>query len=108
MAPDAPALGTLPANIANQNPQAVIASTVQGGDSITRDQLNSAVKATKDFVGTINSSLEFSIDDDTGTSIVKIIDKETKEIIRQIPSEEMLAIAKALDTIKGLLVRQKA
>lgn len=74
----------------------------------SRDQLEMAVKATQDFVGSINSSLEFSIDEDTGTSIVKIVDKETEEVIRQIPSEEMLSIAKALDTIKGLLFHQKA
>lgn len=76
--------------------------------AVSKDELNSAVTATRDFVGSINSSLEFSIDEDTGTSVVKIMDKETKELIRQIPSEEMLAIAKALDTIKGLLFHQKA
>ena len=74
----------------------------------SRDQLNAAVKATQEFVGSINSSLEFSVDDDTGTSVVKIVDKETKELIRQIPSAEMLSIAKALDTIKGILFHQKA
>ncbi len=74
----------------------------------SRDQLITAVKATQEFVSTINSSLEFSIDKDTGISVVKIVDKETEEVIRQIPSEEMLSIAKALDTIKGLLFHQKA
>ena len=77
-------------------------------DSVSREKLNSAVEATKSFVGTVNSSLEFSIDEDTDKTVVKIVDKETKELIRQIPSEEMLSIAKALDTIKGLLFRQKA
>ena len=32
----------------------------------------------------------------------------TNEVIRQIPSEEMLEIAKALDRLQGLLVKQKA
>ena len=77
-------------------------------NEVSRDQLELAVKATQDFVSPVNSSLEFSIDEDTQTSVVKIIDKETREIIRQIPSEEMLSIAKALDTIKGLLFHQKA
>lgn len=85
-----------------------VAVPAEQGNSISREQLNSAVKATKDFVGTVNSSLEFSVDDDTGSTVVKILDKETKEVIRQIPSEEMLSIAKALDTIKGLLLHQKA
>ena len=71
------------------------------------DQLKEAVKATNDFVNLVNNSVEFSLDDDTGATVVKVIDKETKEVVRQIPSEEMLAIAKALDTVQGLLVRQK-
>ena len=106
-APDASGLSTQATSTLTQNQQTKT-TPVAHGDSVTREQLDAAVKATKDFVGTINSSLEFSVDDDTGTSVVKIIDKETKELIRQIPSQEMLSIAKALDTIKGLLVRQKA
>lgn len=75
---------------------------------ISSDQLNAAVKAANDFVSMINDSVQFSIDDATGKTIIKVIDKSTEEVLRQIPSEEMLAIAKALDDIKGLLVRQKA
>ena len=74
----------------------------------SREQLKEAVKATNDFVSLVNNAVEFSLDDDTGITVVKVIDKNTKEVVRQIPSEEMLAIAKALDTVQGLLVRQKA
>lgn len=71
-------------------------------------QLNDAVKSMNDFVGNINSSLKFSVDDKTGQTIVKVMDNDTKEVIKQIPSEEMLAIAQAVDKLKGLLVQQKA
>ena len=74
----------------------------------SREQLKEAVKATNDFVSLVNNAVEFSLDDDTGITVVKVVDKNTKEVVRQIPSEEMLAIAKALDTVQGLLVRQKA
>ena len=40
--------------------------------------------------------------------MVKVIDRETEDIIRQIPSQEMLDLAKALDKLQGLLIRQKA
>ena len=75
---------------------------------ISSDQLNAAVKAANDFVSMVNDSVQFSIDDATGKTIIKVIDKSTEEVLRQIPSEEMLTIAKALDDMKGLLVRQKA
>lgn len=74
----------------------------------SRQQLDEAVKAVNDFVKSVNNSLQFSVDGDTGKTVVKVIDSATKEVIKQFPSEEMLAIAKALDGIKGLLVHQKA
>jgi flagellar protein FlaG len=74
----------------------------------SRQDLNKAVKAVNDFVSTVNSSLKFSVDDDTGQTVVKVIDDATKEVIKQFPSEQMLEIAKALDSLKGLLVQQKA
>ena len=91
------------------NPQATATQTAAAAQRApgSLDQLKEAVKATNDFVSLVNNSVEFSMDDDTGVTVVKVVDKETKEVVRQIPSEEMLAIAKALDTVQGLLVRQK-
>lgn len=67
-----------------------------------------AVKEVNEFVQPINNALSFSLDQESDKMVVKVIDQGTKEVIRQIPSEEMLALAKALDTMKGLLVQQKA
>jgi flagellar protein FlaG len=74
----------------------------------SKPELEKAVKEVSDFVKSVNNSLQFSVDDDSGRTVVKVIDSGTKELIRQIPSEEMLTIAKALGSIKGLLVQQKA
>lgn len=73
-----------------------------------RATLEAATQSVREFVRPINSNLEFSVNNDTGQLVVKIIDRVTKEVIRQMPSEEMLAIAKALDSIKGLFVKQTA
>ena len=83
-----------------------VAQTGQAEPS--RDELEKATKEMNDFVQTLNSAIEFSLDKDTGATVVKVIDTATKEVLRQIPSEEMLAISKALDKVKGLLVQQKA
>lgn len=74
----------------------------------SRQQLEEAVKAVNDFLQPINNSLQFNIDDETGKTIVKVVDATTNELIRQFPSEEMLSIAKAIDQMKGLLIQQKA
>lgn len=72
-----------------------------------RQNLQSSIDALNEFIKPQNTSLEFSIDDESGTVVVKVTDKETKEVIKQFPSEEALELAKALDKLKGLLVQQK-
>ena len=53
-------------------------------------------------------ALEFSTDAETGRMVVKIMDRATGELVRQIPMEEMLALAKSLDRLQGLLFHTKA
>lgn len=67
-----------------------------------------AAQAMQEFVAPFNDALKFSIDKDTGGVVVKVIDSTSDKVIKQIPSEEAIALAKALDKIKGLLVQQKA
>jgi len=85
-----------------------VESAVERSTPVGRAELQDAIKATNDFVKPISSAIEFSMDDDTREMVVKVIDTDTKEVIRQIPSEEMLSIAKALDKIQGLLIKQSA
>ena len=56
-----------------------------------------------------NKNLEFAVDMDTKKSIVKLVDSETGDVIRQFPSEEALAISRSIENIqKGLLLKQEA
>ncbi|HRQ59072.1 MAG TPA: flagellar protein FlaG, partial [Azoarcus taiwanensis] len=71
------------------------------------ETLQSALTDVKAALSVVTSDLRFTIDDDTGRTVVKIVDKETDEVIKQIPSEEMLRISRALDTLQGLLIKQE-
>jgi flagellar protein FlaG len=72
------------------------------------EAVKEAVKAANDAVKAIKSELDFRVDEDTGKTVVRVVEKQTGTLIRQIPSEEMLEIAKALDRLQGLLVRNSA
>jgi flagellar protein FlaG len=72
------------------------------------EELQTAVEKIQEFIHKAASDIEFSIDEDSGRTVVKVIDRETEEIIRQIPSQEMLDLAQALDKLQGLLIRQEA
>ncbi|MDR3212782.1 MAG: flagellar protein FlaG [Azoarcus sp.] len=65
-----------------------------------------------EFIKPYVTSLQFSIDKDAGKVVVKILDTETQEVIKQFPSEQVLALAKALAEVlgkpEGLLVQQEA
>lgn len=72
------------------------------------EELRAAVERIKQVVTPNAQSLQFSVDEELGRTVVRVTDAITKEVIRQIPSEEAIAISKALDKLQGLLLRQQA
>ena len=72
------------------------------------DQVKQAVQDINKSMQSLKQGLEFSIDADSKQTIIKVIDPETKEVIRQMPSQEALEIAKALDQVLGKLIKEKA
>lgn len=72
------------------------------------DQIQKAVDEIEKFTQALARNLTFSIDEDTGKTIVKLMDTQTKEVIRQIPTEEVVSIARALGKIQGSLLDDKA
>ncbi len=70
--------------------------------------LNQAINAINKFIQPIVGNIEFSIDHDSGRTLIKVVDTATNTVIRQTPSREVLAIAKELDKLQGLLIREKA
>lgn len=70
-------------------------------------QLSQALQSINKALQTSSSNLEFTVDDDTERTIVKVVDRQTGEIIRQMPSVEALEIAKALDRAAGKLIHQE-
>ncbi|MDU9389190.1 flagellar protein FlaG [Pseudomonas japonica] len=69
--------------------------------------LQSAVKALQDYVQSLQRNLEFSMDDSTGTVVVKVVARDSGEVIRQIPSETALELAKSLQDVNSLLFNEK-
>ena len=71
-------------------------------------QLHEAVGEINKALESASENLQFAVDQDTGKTVVKVIDSSTNEVIRQIPSQEVLAIARSLDRLQGILFKQKA
>ncbi|WP_293637629.1 flagellar protein FlaG [Polaromonas sp.] len=51
-------------------------------------------------------SVQFKVDPDYKEFIVKVVDQDTGKLIRQIPTEDVVKMSKAMDNLKGLLFAQ--
>ena len=67
-----------------------------------------AAQEINDFLKSSSAGIEFQVDNQSERVIVRVVDTETKQLIRQVPTEEMVAISHALDRMTGLLLAQKA
>jgi flagellar protein FlaG len=74
----------------------------------TGEELATAVKNINRALQARSQGIEFSVDRDSARTVVKVVDTSTQEVIRQMPSQEALDIAKALDRMQSLLVKQQA
>ena len=93
----------------------VATAAAADGKANGKDDPQSELKDVKQAVSEINKAmqfmsrqLEFSVDTDSERTIVKVIDQQTREVIRQMPTKEALEIGKALEKAQGLLIRQTA
>jgi flagellar protein FlaG len=88
--------------------EAVQSSPVSTVETPAPAELAQLVSRTREAVREVASNLEFSVDSDTGKTVVRVVDASTRELIRQIPSEEMLSITRNIDRVEGLLIKSKA
>lgn len=76
---------------------------------ISTNELKKAVDELNKKFEMLNSQLQLKIDidKDTGITVLKLIDKETNKVVRQIPPETILKIAKYLTELTGLLFNER-
>lgn len=70
--------------------------------------LAKAVERLQEFIDRVGRDLQFSVDDTTGKTVVKVYVTGTEEVVRQIPPEEMLSLAARLKEVQGILLNDRA
>jgi flagellar protein FlaG len=90
--------------VAENTSREAVLPEVQGGmDVPSVAELTGALGQLNGYLEETHRGLRFSIDDDSGRTIVRVLDTETDEVIRQIPSEEMLAVIRHFIEVTGNL-----
>ena len=75
---------------------------------VDMQEIRAALAEVQQTLAPVARNLLFSLDEDSGKTIITVVDSSTDEVIRQIPSEELVAISKALGKLQGLLIKQEA
>jgi flagellar protein FlaG len=84
------------------------ASGVNEAAQPTREVVAKAAADLQEFVNSMGRNLNFSIDETTGYNIVRVVNPDTGELIRQLPSEELLKISRDFQRLNNVLVSQRA
>lgn len=74
---------------------------------LSKEKLNEVVESMNQFLQPTHTSLKFELHEKLDEYYVKIIDDETKEVIREIPSKKILDMYAAMTEFMGLVVDKK-
>ena len=74
----------------------------------TREVVAKAAEQIQNFVQSMGRNLSFSVDSTTGYHIVRVTNPQTGEVVRQLPTEELIRIAQSFEQLNAALVHQKA
>ncbi len=103
----------------HNNPLAAVTLTSSNAQrELSQESLQQVLAEFEQQPAVQSRSLSFVVNEDTGRTIVSVFDRETDELIRQIPSEEIVRVAKALQDLReqsgsrlggsGLLLEEQA
>ena len=76
--------------------------------AVDAQNLQGMVEDLNEMAQTIQRQLAFSVDEDSGKTVIKVIDTETEEVIRQIPPEDIMEMQKKMGEMNGLLFHTSA
>jgi flagellar protein FlaG len=74
----------------------------------SREVVAKAAEQLQSFVQSMGRNLSFSVDAASGYNVVRVVNPDTGELIRQLPSEELLKISRDFQRLNNVLVSQSA
>ena len=83
-------------------------SNVDAASQPTREVVAKAAADIQQFVQSMGRNLSFSVDEVSGYHVVRVVNPSTGELVRQLPSEELLKIARDFERLNNVLVSQRA
>ena len=88
----------------SQEPRQAAAS--KAPEKATQKQVDEIVHNLNKSMQDLGTQVSFSVDSDTKHVVIKVIDAATKEVVRQIPPENMLRLSENIRELLGVMVDQ--
>lgn len=74
---------------------------------LSKTEIAKVAQQLQEFVKSLNRNVQFSVDENSGKDVISVIEVDSGELIRQIPSEEVLRLASSISKAAGLIVQEK-
>lgn len=82
-------------------------STASTQGAFDQARLNQVVDDLNSYAQNVRRELHFSVDKESGHTVIKVVDSESQEVVRQIPPEEVTEMSQHLTSHAGVLMRTK-
>ncbi len=76
-------------------------------NQIDREELKRIIEEIRKKMDYLNKYLRIDIDNELDIPVIKIVEKETDKVIRQIPPDYMLSIMKRIDEMLGIIINER-
>ena len=83
-------------------------SDVKASSQDLKEAAENAMKDIQHFISSQASSVRITKDETSGHMVVKLVDPNTGEVIRTLPSEELLRLARSFEMLGNKMVHQTA
>lgn len=74
---------------------------------LDQNEVKDLVNSLNEYISGINQRVSFSVDDTTQRVVVRVINRDTNEVVREIPSREAVALLEHLQDFVGMLVDEQ-
>jgi uncharacterized FlaG/YvyC family protein len=102
MAQTLQAAASLPSKPPPKPVEPKVQSLGEQADEVSKESPESAAKDVQKYFQQTSVDIKYSVDKETGTIYFKLIDPATQKVIRQIPSEEVMAMSKRLRELSNM------
>ena len=90
------------AAVSGTNTPPEVTETQEPSQQVSEEKVREVVEQLNNHAQSINRDIHFSVDDDSGRTVIKVFNSETAELVRQIPSEEVIKLSETIrESIEG-------